>query len=142
MSIRKVVALVCVACSLLGVSSAAADTIKCSMKQPFNPYYIAPNIEFEIGDFGGVVVRDALIASTGRESAYGEVAKDSATLLSIRWDVVGVKPDPNEFRLTTEPHLVVRLTIQKSDGSATMTVVDAQRRGTQVKAKGKCSAGN
>lgn len=80
---------------------------------------------------------DAIIASTDRQSVFGEVAVENAKRISIRWDLPNVKGDPQEYRFR-DAHLVVRLTIQKASGAAVMTVVDAQNRGFDYRAEGRC----
>lgn len=124
----------------IGVSSvtpAFARTVQCVMDVTPNRYYIAPEIQAKIGEFGQVAVTDAIILSTDRKQVIGTLPKDDAQRLSILWEVKGVTPDPTEYRAYGS-HLVVRLTIQKADGSARMTISDAQARKYQYRTKGTC----
>jgi hypothetical protein len=123
-------------CTLIA-ASAHADRLRCSLNPGKFIYYIAPVVNIEVNDFGRVRVADSIIESTDAEFVFGQVATESASKLSIRWDVRNVKTDPKQeqFRDAT---LLVRLSIQKASGSATMTVLDAHRRGAEYRAEGRC----
>jgi hypothetical protein len=120
-------------------SAVFADVIKCVLDPGQHEEYIATEIRIELGAMGRATVSDAIIASTGSEVARAEVVKNTASRLSLRWDVTGVKNDPSEVKYR-DAHLVVRLTIQKADGSAILNALDAQDwRNATYRATGKCT---
>lgn len=125
---------------ILGIlgSAASSDTIRCAMPAATNRHYIAPEVELVTNDSGGVVVRDAVIRSSGRDMVFGSIASESATKLVIRWDVMGVDRDPGEKQYRAA-HLVVRLSLQKDSGAASMHVLDAQTAGYEYRATGSCT---
>ncbi|MCU0827365.1 MAG: hypothetical protein MUE52_08140 [Tabrizicola sp.] len=114
-----------------------ADRLQCSFGPGSAATYIASTIDLDIDGYGRAVIRDAIISKTGRTSVFGEVVSDTASRLSIRWDVRDVKGDPSEERYQ-DAHLVNRLTIQKATGSAVLTVLDAATRGLDYRAEGRC----
>jgi hypothetical protein len=131
--------------SILGTASLAtsalAQSVKCTMDSSPARYYIAPEVSLVLGDFGEVAVRDAIIASTGRKMVPGSVATDDAKRLSILWEVRDPPTNPAETR-AHGAHLLVRLSIQKSDGKARMTVLDVQarrRQSREYRTTGACS---
>jgi hypothetical protein len=117
--------------------SAAAETIRCKMDRTPAPYYIAPEVWLDVGEFGKVTVEDAIVVSTDRDRVFGEIAKDDSKRLSITWEVKDVPPNPAETRAYGS-HLLVRLTIQRADSSARMTIVDARSRRYEYRTTGTC----
>jgi hypothetical protein len=125
--------------SVLSSQSAAARDIVCKMDVPPDSYYIAQEIRLKLGDFGEVSVKDKIIASTDRNMVAGSVSKENATRISISWEVKNAPADPLE-RKQNQPHLVVRLTIQKASGVARITVVDSLPRRPDLRsAQGICA---
>jgi hypothetical protein len=114
-----------------------ANSLKCTFDPGVSTSYIASTIDLEIDGYGRAVIRDSVIAGTGRTSVFGEVVSDSASRLSIKWELRDVKGNPTENRYF-DPHLVNRLTIQKADGASVLTVLDAANRGLDYRAEGRC----
>jgi hypothetical protein len=134
---NKIVYLAAATIFIVSSGAAMADRLQCTMTPGTATYYIAPIVTLDVNDFGRVRVTDSIITSTDAEFVFGEVANESASKLSIRWDVRNVKTDPQQEQFL-DATLLVRLSIQKASGSATMTVLDAHRRGTQYRAEGQC----
>lgn len=137
MKIRQLLVPSAAAACILGASAAVADTIHCSVKEPFNTYYIAPTIDLVVDDFGRVKVTDAIIASTDRTSAFGGVEVDNARRLTLIWKVDDVQADPNEFKYPWPVTLQMHLTVQKASGDATLTARSI-RTNLQFRAEGNC----
>jgi hypothetical protein len=123
--------------SLFVGNAASSQSIQCKMDTRANSHYIAPEINLAFGDFDEVSVKDAVIASTGRKAVVGKVSKDDAARLSVIWEVKNVPPDPKETR-AYPAQFAVRLSIQKSNGAAIITLVDTVFRKFQYKSTGVC----
>lgn len=117
--------------------STQAETLRCVMADDRNRYYVAKDITLKLRDFGKVEVRDAIIQSTGREKIFGKIDRDDSKRLSIIWELNEVPHDPKETRAYSVK-LVVRLTVRRSDGTATMTILDKLVRDNEYRATGVC----
>lgn len=118
--------------------SALAQTIACTMTQRSNPNYVAPDVTLTLRDYGEVAVQDAVITATGRKMVQGTITREDTNRISLFWEVRNVVADPRETR-RLKPILQVRLTIQKKDGSAAMTVVDAATNKFSYRGTGTCA---
>ena len=114
-----------------------ARSIQCTMLQRTNSHYIAPEISLAVLEYSEISVKDAVIASSGRKAVRGTVSKENSQRMSILWEVRNVPVDPGESRRYA-PMLQVRLTIQKKDGKASMTVTDMIYDQFSYKASGVC----
>lgn len=107
----------------LAAQSVSAESILCRMATASAPAYIAPEINLEIRDQNAVIVKDAVISSTGRDHVFGKVSGDDDRRLSIVWKLSEVPADTSETRAYSLT-LQIRLSIQKADGAARITLVD------------------
>jgi hypothetical protein len=129
-----------VACALWLFASAAAqaERLTCALDQGPTKFYIAKSVDFDLDDSGRVKVVDAIIASTDRPSVFGKVAVDNARRLSVTWEIKNVKADPKEYRFY-DAHLFYRVTMQKADGSAVMSIQEATPYTTSTyRSTGQC----
>lgn len=118
-------------------SGAVAQTIQCKMDERSNTHYIASDIALALLEYDEVSVKDAIIAKTGKKAVLGNVSRESPQRLTISWEVRNVPTDPAEFR-RYDGMIQVRLTIQKSNGAATMTVNDILYNRFSYRAAGGC----
>lgn len=125
----------------LVAQSASAENILCRMETAPAPGYIAPEISLEVREQGDVMVKDAVIASTGRERVFGKVSKDDARRLSIVWEIREVPIKPSETRAFSL-HFLVRLTINRADGAARITLFDTLVRENEYRSAGTCRFSN
>lgn len=137
---RAQVLAVLVALGGVSASAAFAETLLCRMNSAAQDRYVAPEVRLEWDAYGAVTVADAVIGATGRASVSGEIVPSNSGKIIATWQVRGVKPDPLEQR-RKDAHLVVRLTVRRGDGSATMTISDASNRKYSYRATGACRFG-
>jgi hypothetical protein len=123
--------------SILAAQAASAENIRCRFDTAPAPGYIAPEITLEVLEAGDVIVKDAVISSTGRERVIGAVSKDDGRRLSVVWEIKGVPPSPFETR-AYDLNFLVRLSVQKADGAARITVVDLLVREKEYRSAGTC----
>jgi hypothetical protein len=126
------------AIAFLTAETASAQVILCRMDQRPAPYYVAEEVSLEVRDLGDVIVKDAVIASSQRDRVIGQVSRDDASRISVTWEVRDAPVNPAENR-ENGAHLLVRLSIQKSDGKARMTILDARARKREYRTTGACT---
>ena len=128
---------------VLGVgfgATAFAESMVCRMDPGQHDRYIAPETKLAWDQFGAAMIADAVIAGTGRKSVTGEVVSTNSKKLVATWQVRGVTPDPLEQR-RTDANLVVRLTVERANGRAVITINDASSRKYSYRGKGNCRFG-
>jgi hypothetical protein len=118
-------------------TQAQAESVRCKTDASVNRNYIAPDIRISWDEFGTVRVSDAIIASTGRRSEGGELATNTSRRITVTWEVKDIKRDPLESG-TRDAHLVMRLTVERSNGAAVLTIRDVQRRNKTYRTTGVC----
>lgn len=128
----------CLLVNFLVAHSASAEDIRCRMQTAPAPSYIAPEITLKVLEAGDVIVKDSVISSTGRERVIGEVSKDDGRRLSVVWEIKGVPVNRSEGR-AYDVQFLVRLSIQKADGMARITVIDTLVREKEYRSVGTCS---
>jgi hypothetical protein len=107
------------------------------MTKRSNTHYIASDITLTLLEYQEVSVKDAIVAASGKKSVLGTVSRETSDRISILWEVRNVPRDPAEFR-RYDPMLQMRLTIQKRNGAATMTVTDILYNRFNYQAAGVC----
>lgn len=116
---------------------ATAESILCQMDTAPAPGYIAPEISLDIGDQNQVVVKDAVITSTGRQRVLGELSKDDGRRVSVVWEISEVPARKSETRAYSLK-LQVRLSINRVDGAARITLADTFFLQKTYVSKGTC----
>jgi hypothetical protein len=129
-----------IALGLATASAAFGESMLCRMNGAAHDRYIAPEVRLTWDAYGSAKVTDAVIAATGRSFVPGEIAPGGTAKVIATWQVRDVKPDPLEQR-RGDANLVVRLSVQRADGSARMTINDASNRKYSYRATGTCSFG-
>lgn len=132
-------------CILLGAfaggmaSPAFAQKISCTFDTMLNTSYVPPAVDLKVDDFGRVLVADNIIAATGNRAVVGKVETDNAKRTTIVWIVQNVKKHPNDYG-TAFGNLKMRLTIQKSSGSAVLNVLAGFRSNNRAtfRVEGSC----
>lgn len=117
--------------------TASAESIVCNFDPAPAPYYISQEVRLEVRDSVDVVVKDSVIASSGRERVIGKVSKDDSRRLSVVWELRDVPIDPAETRAYAL-HFLVRLSVQRADGKAQMTIIDTLVREKSYRTTGAC----
>jgi hypothetical protein len=128
---------VCLILSVGSAQSATAESVVCRMDTAPAPAYIAPEISLQVGDRNDVFVKDAVIASTGRERVIGKVSKDDGRRLAVVWEISEVPAATSETRAYSVK-LQVRLSISRADGAARITLVDTFYLDKSYISKGMC----
>jgi hypothetical protein len=64
------------------------------MDQRMNRHCIAPEIALTLREHDEISVRDAIIASTGRELVHGTLCKENASRITLVWEVRNVPAVP------------------------------------------------
>jgi hypothetical protein len=129
------------ALGFLAAQTASAESVICRLDPAPAPHYISQEVRLEVRDLGDVVVEDSVIASSGRERVIGKVSKDDARRLSVVWELRDVPVDPAETRAYAL-HFLFRLSVQRADGRAQMTIVDTLVREKSYRTTGTCRFGD
>jgi hypothetical protein len=117
--------------------AAQAESMVCAFNPDGHDRYVAREVRLSWDAFGSAVVKDAVIAGTGRASVPGQIEPSAAGKLVAQWEVRGVKPDPLENR-RRDAQLIVRVTVTTGSGAAVMTVRDGSTQKYSYRANGAC----